>query len=216
MRKLRYCLPAITTLLICLAVAGCGHGGGGVPGTSDSQPASAGGGAQGAPEQGGAGGAKGAPAGNGHDGGNGDGDGSQARGAPIKIPPIVHTQGFLVPDARQLLIDGEPSEGTEGLAAECGGQLCVTLESRPGTAADGADGFTQCQFLGATYPAMGTVVYAGDTIWMLTGDQPCTSASGDDGSPSDGQSPNENGSPPDEAGSPAADTGPSPADSTSP
>jgi hypothetical protein len=113
------------------------------------------------------------------------------------------------------MINGEPSAGVTGLAAECGGHLCVTLKTRPGSAADGADSFTECRFLGATDPPMGSVIHAGDTIWMLTGNQPCTSPPGDGGSAGGDQSPSGDNQAPD-GGSPSADAGPSPVDTASP
>jgi hypothetical protein len=219
MRKLGHWLLGIAALVICLAVTGCGRGGTGgataPSGTADGTSATGGGGAPGAPGPNGSANAKGAPAGNEPNGGNGSNDGPAARGAPIKIPAIVQTQGFLLPEATDLMVNGEPSAGVEGLAAECGGHLCVTLKYRQGSTAGGADSFSECQFLGETDPPMGSTVHPGDTIWMLTGSGPCTSPPADGGSPGDGQSPSGDGQAPD-AGSPPADSGPSPADTTSP
>jgi hypothetical protein len=221
MRKLRHWQPGIAALIACLAVVGCGHGGAALAGGNGNQSTAAGGtsgadgpGAPGAPGQNEPNGAKGAPGGNGSNGGNGGKGG--ARGAPIKIPDIVQTYGLSISVVMNLLINGEPDKGVKGLAAECGGQLCVTLKTRPGGTADDDDNrITQCQFVGRTDPKIGDVVYSRDTIWVLTGNLPCAPPSADGGSPGGDQAP-DGGSPPADAGSPQADAGPSPADSTSP
>jgi hypothetical protein len=230
MRKIRHRLTGIATLIICLSVVGCGHGGaisdrgnGNQTATADGTSGTDGGGPPGAPGPDGSADAKGAPVGNGSNGGHGGNDGSKARGAPIKIPAIVFTQGAPIDAATNLMIIGEPDNDPKviGLAEECGGQLCVTLRNKPGTG-ELADNYTACDFLGETDPPMDSVVHAGDTIWLLTGTKPCSSPSDGDGSSGDSEatdsgSPSaDTGSPPADAGSPAADAGPSPADSTSP
>jgi hypothetical protein len=224
MRKLRFWPPGIAALIICLAVIGCGRGPAApageatVPPGNGNQPAVAGGaGAPGAPGPNGSAAAKGAPAGNQPDGGNGSNNGPAARGAPIMIPAIVHTAGFSISLATKLMIEGEPGPPrVAGLAEECGGHLCVTIAyQHGGTSDDDAIGRTECQFLGRTTPEMGTNVHSGDTIVMLTGNLPCTSPPGDDGSSGTDQSPPSDGQAPD-TGSPQAGVSPSPADSTSP
>lgn len=223
MRKLRRWLPGIAVLLAGLAATGCGHGGvagtggnGNPPAAADGTSGSDGPGAPGAPGPNAPGGAKGAPAGNGNNGDSGNGDGPGARGAPLKIPDIVQTYGLAISIAMNEMINGEPSAGVTGLAAECGGQLCVTLQTRPGgTADDDGNGITRCQYVGRTDPDHTHVLYPGDTLVLLTGNLPCTSPPADGGSPGSDQAPDA-GSPPADAGSPPADAGPSPADGASP
>jgi len=212
----RHWPPLMAAIVICLAVIGCGGSGGNAAGGSRSSPAPAGG-AAGAPGPDGSAGAKGAPVDNAPNGGGGAGA-PGALGAPIKIPAIVESQGAPIDDVMNSLTSGEPlpteTNSYNGIVAQCGGQLCVTLKARPGRAADGADGFTECQALGHTDPPAGSVVHAGDTIWVLTGSQPCTAPPGSDQSPGTGASPPGGDQSPGTDGSPG--TGQSPADNSSP
>jgi len=196
MLRLRLWPPVMAAVLICLAVIGCGGGGNNAAGGSGSSPgngnqsAATADGAPGAPGPPGSGGAKGAPVDNAP---NGGGDGAAAPGAPIKIPAIVQSQGVSIDEVMNSLTTGKPLPGEtnayDGIVAQCGGQLCVTLKARPAAGVPGADDFTECQFLGDTDPPAGSVVHAGDTIWLLTGTKPCTAPPGSDESPGTGQSP---------------------------
>ncbi len=187
--------PQIAAVLLGgLLAAACGGPAAdrGVPGvagpgaSSGSEASSGGSGPGGAPP---AGAAPGAPAANAAPGAAGGGGGPAAPGAPIMIPDVVQSQGLDV-DVVRLSIEtgqnlpGEPGKTYDGVIAQCGGQLCVSVEAKPGTSADGADGFTQCQFV-RTEPAPGSQVARGATIWLLTGTQPCAPPDPDAGQASD-------------------------------
>ena len=160
-----------------------------------STPAATGGGnVPGGPQPHGSAEAKGAPQGNAPNSGGGGG-GPTAPGAPITIPDVIVGQGVSIDDVRNSFVTGDPLPGEpnsyNGIIAQCGGgKLCVTIAVKPGSTADGADGFTECQYFGKTDPPAGSVVHPGDTIWLLTGTQPCTSSPGSDqsSSPASGQS----------------------------
>jgi hypothetical protein len=183
-----------------------------------STPAATGGGnVPGGPQPHGSAEAKGAPQGNAPKSGGGGG-GPTAPGAPIAIPDVIEGQGVSIDDVRNSFVTGDPLPGESnsynGIIAQCGGgKLCVTIAVKPGSIADGADGFTECQYFGKTDPPAGSVVHPGDTIWLLTGTLPCTSSSGSgqSSSPASGQS-----SAPgtDQSSAPAADQ--SSADTSSP
>jgi hypothetical protein len=189
MLRLRHWPLLSGSLLVCLATLSCsssehtvGRPAGG------SEPAAASGeSAPGAPGTNGSREANGAPVANGQ---NGNGGGAEAPGAPIKIPDVIQSQGLPVSDVMASLQNGVPLPGEsnayDGIIAQCGGHLCVTIKTRPGTAAQGAGGVTQCESTGHTDPAAGSVVYPGSTIWILTGTLPCTSSptpGGDQSSP---------------------------------
>ena len=220
MQRLRYWRPLAAALFVCLAVAGCGGSGHAVAGGSRSAPvtgnqspaatggasaATGGGNVPGGPQAHGAAEAKGAPLGNAGNGGGGAGNGGEgagnggeggpaAPGAPITIPDVIVGQGASVADVRNSLVTGAPLPGEpnsyKGINAQCGGKLCVTIAVKPGSSADDAGSFTNCQYLGKTDPPAGSVVHPGDTIWILTGTQSCTSSSGSgqSSSPASGQS----------------------------
>jgi len=215
MLRLRHGPPLMAAAVICLAVIGCGGGNNGGAGAAPGPAAS---GAQGAPAPNGSAGAKGAPVDNGPNGGGGGGTaaGGGARGAPIKIPAIVQSQGVSIDDVMDSLVSGKPLPGEsnpyDGIVAQCGGQLCVRLKARPATGVPGADNLTQCQFLGDTDPPAGSVVHPGDTIWLLTGTKPCTAPPDGDQSPGTGSSPPGDQSPGTDG---SAGAGQSPADNSS-
>jgi hypothetical protein len=231
MQRLRYWRPLAAALFVCLAVPGCGGSGPAVAGGSRSAPvtgnqsptaaggasaATGGGNVPGGPQAHGAAEAKGAPLGNAGNGGGGGG-GPTAPGAPITIPDVIVGQGASIDDVRNSLVTGAPLPGEpnsyKGIIAQCGGKLCVTIAVKPGSSADDAGSFTECQYLGRTDPPAGSVVHPGDTIWILTGTQSCTSSSGSDqsSSPASGQS---SAPATDQSSAPAADQ--SPADTSSP
>ena len=197
MQRLRYWRPLAAALFVCLAVPGCGGSGHAAAGGSRSAPATGnqsptaaggvsaatgGGNVPGGPQANGAAEAKGAPVGNAGNGGGGGGSGPTAPGAPITIPDVIVGQGASVDDVRNSLVTGAPLPGEpnsyKGIIAQCGGKLCVTIAVKAGSSADDADSFTKCQYLGRTDPPAGSVVHPGDTIWILTGTQSCTSSSG--------------------------------------
>src|SRR5215470_6826874 len=201
MQRLRYWRPLVAALFVCLAVAGCGGSGHAVAGGSRSAPvtgnqsptvtggasaATGGGNVPGGPQAHGAAEAKGAPLGNAGNGGGGAGNGGEggpaAPGAPITIPDVIVGQGASVADVRNSLVTGAPLPGEpnsyKGINAQCGGKLCVTIAVKPGSSADDAGSFTECQYLRKTDPPAGSVVHPGDTIWILTGTQSCTSSPG--------------------------------------
>jgi hypothetical protein len=194
MQRLWYWRPLAAALFVCLAVPGCGGSRHAVAGGSRSAPvtgnqsptatggasaATGGGNVPGGPQAHGAAEAKGAPLGN---AGNGGGGGPTAPGAPITIPDVIVGQGASVDDVRNSLVTGAPLPGEpnsyKGINAQCGGKLCVTIAVKPGSSADDAGSFTECQYLGKTDLPAGSVVHPGDTIWILTGAQSCTSSSG--------------------------------------
>jgi hypothetical protein len=175
MLRLRHWPSLMVALLVCLAVLGCGSSGG-TPGSNGSAQAN------GAPG--------GAPNGG---GGGGGGGGAGAPGAPIKIPDIVQSQGADVSDVINSLENGTPlpteTNGYNGIIAQCGGQLCVTIKAKPGSG-DYANSHNQCIAIGETDPPARSVVHPGDTIWVLTGTQPPAQPCGSGQSPSGGdQSP---------------------------
>jgi hypothetical protein len=231
MQRLRYWRPLAAALFVCLAVPGCGGSGHAVAGGSRSAPvtgnqsptaaggasaATGGGNVPGGPQAHGAAEAKGAPLVNAGNGGGGGG-GPAAPGAPITIPDVIVGQGASIDDVRNSLVTGAPLPGEpnsyKGIIAQCGGKLCVTIAVKPGSSADDADSFTKCQYLGRTDPPAGSVVHPGDTIWILTGTQSCTSSSGSgqSSSPASGQS---SAPATDQSSAPAADQ--SPTDTSSP
>ena len=183
MLRLRHWPLLSGSLLICLATLSCSSSEHTVGRPADgSEPAAASGGsAPGAPGTNGSREANGAPVANGQ---NGTGGGAEAPGAPIKIPDVIQSQGASISDVMGSLQNGVPLPGESnaynGIIAQCGGHLCVTIKTRPGTAAQNASGLTQCESTGYTDPAAGSVVYPGSTIWILTGTLPCTSSSGGD------------------------------------
>jgi len=214
MPRWRHWPPLMAAIVICLAVIGCGGGNNAGPGAAPGPAAS---GAQGAPAPNGSAGAKGAPVDNApNGGGGGTAAGGGARGAPIKIPAIVQSQGAPIDDVMDSLVSGKPLPGEtnpyDGIVAQCGGQLCVRLKARPATGVPGADNLTQCQFLGDTDPPAGSVVHPGDTIWLLTGTKPCTAPPDGDQSPGTGSSPPGDQSPGTDG---SAGAGQSPADNSS-
>lgn len=217
MRKLHW-PSGIAALAICLVIAGCGHGGAALAGGSGNQSTAAGEGAHGAPGQNGSAGAKGIPA-----GGNGDTGGPKAPESPLTIPDIQNASTYSLSTARRLLIYGEDPKDNPvidsripGFIEECGGYLCVTIDTKPGPAEFDADSHQVCEFLGHTEPDLGGTILPHRTVYLLTGTQPCTSppdggdSSADGSPPGDGQV-TDTGSPPDGTGPTPADTGPSPA-----
>jgi hypothetical protein len=131
-------------------------------------------------------------------------------------------------------LPGEAQKTYDGVIAQCGGQLCLTIGVRPATSDHDGDSFTQCQFV-TTDPAPSSQVPRGGTIWLLTGTQPCSSSpdpgsdqsspdpgseqsSPDPGSDQSSPDPGSDQSSADPAGAtPPADSGPgpSPGDSSS-
>jgi hypothetical protein len=188
MVRLLHWPPLVAALLVCLAVLGCGSNG---HPRSQPAPAAAQGGAASAGDgsaprasgPNGSAGAEGAPVANAQ---NDAGGSPAAPGAPIQIPDITILQGAPVDNVRNSLetgvsLPGE-SKSYQGIIAQCGGQLCVAIDHRPGNRAE-AGNYTQCQSLGDTDPPRGSMVYPRSTIWILTGTQPCTSSPSTDQSP---------------------------------
>jgi hypothetical protein len=211
--------PLLTVaLLVCLVTLGCGSSVHTATGSAAGRESAAAGGrsAPGAPEANGSAGAEGAPVANGQNGGGG---GPAAPGAPIKIPDVIQSQGASIDDVMNSLENGVPlpteSNAYNGIIAQCGGQLCVTVKVKPGPAGQGPPGLTQCESTGHTEPPAGSVVYPGSTIWILTGTQPCTSSPGADQSPAGSGSDQSPASPGDQSpASPGGDR--SPGDTPSP
>lgn len=179
--KIRWLLLALALLMPLPAVAACHSGSDAAtsaPGAPAANGENGGGSATGAGGAGGAPGANGAPVANGRGGGAAAG-GPGAPGAPIKIPDVEQSQGVAVEDVLNSIENGTalPGESNtyKGIIAQCGGRLCVNVTVKQGSPGSGADGFTRCQFY-ATDPGPGALVTSGDTIWVLTGTQPCTSS----------------------------------------
>jgi hypothetical protein len=177
-------------LIVSLLAAGCGSSAAsgtpeapGVSGNNGNNGANGGGGSPGAhgapitPE------APGMPGNNGNNGANGGGGSPGAHGAPITIPDVIQSQGEPVDAVRESLLNGVPIPGEtnsyKGIIEQCGGHLCVTIDSRIGweSGSEIVHQFDQCTSIGHTDPAGASTVYPGATIWILTGANSCTSSS---------------------------------------
>jgi hypothetical protein len=148
-------------LIVSLLAPGCGHGPPAIPGQSGSNGTNVASDTPGAAE------AHGMPGNNG-----------RAHGAPITIPNIIQSQGEPVDAVRESLLNGFPipgeTNGYDGIIAQCGGHLCVTIDVKVGSTNHNLiNYYNQCTSIGETDPPGNSVVYPGDTIWILTGAQPC-------------------------------------------
>jgi hypothetical protein len=206
-------------LLVAITLVGCGGTSrhtaapSAKPATDAGSTASGGGdGAPGAPGSNGSGGAPGAPGGSGQ---NGAGNSPTAPGAPIMIPDIVLLYGQPINAAINSLEYGSPlpgeTNGYNGVVAQCGGTLCVTIETKVDAA---FANLSHCVASGVTDPPYNSVVARGSTIWVLTGGAPCEpweTPYPPSQSPSGQTSPSPSGQPtPSPSGQPAPTDSPSP------
>ena len=158
----------VVALIVSLLIAGCGTSAapdtpeapGGTSAASDTP------------------GAPGMPGNNGNNGANGGGGSPGAHGAPITIPDIIQSQGEPIDAVRESLLRGFPIPGEtnsyKGIIEQCGGHLCVTIDSKIGPDSDIVHSYDQCTSIGYTDPPGGSKVYPGATIWIVTGENSCT------------------------------------------
>ena len=167
----------VVALIVSLLVAGCGTSAapGGTSAASDTSGAP--GGTSAASDTPGA---PGMPGNDGNNGPNGGGGSARAHGAPITIPDIIQSQGEPIDAVRESLLHGFPIPGEtnryKGIIAQCGGHLCVTIDSKIGPDSEIVHSYDQCTSIGYTDPHGGSKVYPGATIWIVTGEKSCTSS----------------------------------------